>query len=77
MLLSEVGRAGEALGELADKVSALEATAPAHPVAPVTLGDHDVARERWDEAGAVRAARRERRRRRYQATYERWRSFSR
>lgn len=77
LLLSEVGRASELLGELADKTDALAAAAPAHPVRAVALGDHDEARRRWDEAGTARTARRDRRRRRYQATYERWRSFSR
>ncbi len=76
-LVAEVGRAGETFGELADRVSALESLAPEHPVRPVDLADRSAARRGWDEAGAVRQARRDRRRLRYQRTYQRWRSFSR
>lgn len=76
-LLAEAGRAGELVGDLAERVSELEAAEPEHPVRPTPPGDRDGARLRWAEAGQVRAARRERRRRRYQATYQRWRSLSR
>lgn len=76
-LLAEVGRAGEQLGALGQRVSELEASAPQHPVRPVDLADRTAARRGWDEVGEVRAERRRRRRLRYRRTYERWRSFSR
>ena len=76
-LIVEAGRAGEIVGALAERVSELEERAPEHPVRPVDLADREAARRGWDEAGTVRAARRLRRRLRYQRTYQRWRSFSR
>jgi len=76
-LIGEAGRAGERFGALADRVSELEERAAEHPVRPVDLADRQAARNGWDEAGAVRAARRLRRRLRYQLTFARWRSFSR
>ena len=76
-LIAELGVAGERLGALAERIAVLEDAEPEHPVRPARIDDLAAARSRWDEAGAVRAARRLRRRLRYQRTYERWRSFSR
>ena len=76
-LVAEMGQAADLVGDLAARVSELEEAEPEHPVQPVDLADRAAGRRRWAEAGAVRQARRTRRRGRYQATYERWRAFSR
>ena len=79
-LITEAGRAAELAAVLADRVTELETTAqerPAHPVRPVGLDDRPEAQARWAQAGVVREARRSRRRERFRATYEKWRSLSR
>ncbi|WP_372595238.1 hypothetical protein [Actinotalea sp.] len=76
-LVEEAGRAAELASVLSERVTELEAVEQQHPVRPVRIGDRDAARDRWVEAGEIRERRRERRRTRFRATYERWRSFSR
>ena len=76
-LMVEMGGAAELAGDLAARVSEFEETDPQHPVRPVELADRAAARRHWAEAGAVRQARRARRRDSYRSTYEHWRAFSR
>lgn len=77
-LLVAVGRAGELLDRLSDRVDELaEVVAAARPVAPVDLRDPAAARARRAAAAEATARRRARRDDRRAATYRRWRSFSR
>lgn len=76
-LLDELGRAGDVLARLEERAEELAAEAPLHPVAAVDLGDTDAARVRLAAARLARDRRRAARAARHEATYARWRAFSR
>lgn len=77
-LAVELGRASEAMAEVADRTAELTAEAEARAVpAPVDLSDPEPARRRRDETLAVKARRREARALRHEETYRRWRALSR
>jgi hypothetical protein len=80
-LVTELERAAEVLGELAETTGriaeqAREAERAASAVTEL-LPDRERARSRWEELRAQAAERRERRHERDEATRERWRSYSR
>ncbi|KGM09854.1 hypothetical protein [Cellulomonas bogoriensis] len=77
-LLEELGRASAVAGEVSARLEELTAAAEAlHPVRPVDLRDPAPARARRAEARVLQARRRAARAERHEATYRRWRSFSR
>lgn len=77
-LVEAGGRAADVVGEAADHAADLAAAAQAGwtPLA-VVLDDPAPARERRTVTAAASARRRAARRARHEATYERWRAFSR
>lgn len=76
-LVAEVGRAGAALAESTDRAAELADAQAAWTPSPVILDDPEPARARRATTAQASARRRAARRARYEATYERWRSFSR
>ena len=76
-LIAEGGHAGEVLGKAADRAAELEAAQSAWTPPPVVLDDPEPARARRVLTAAATARRRAARRARPEASYERWRAFSR
>jgi hypothetical protein len=76
-LLAELERAGEVVGELADRADALAAAAAQAPIRHDVLTDPDVVRDRLTLLRAARAARRAERELRHAATFTRWRAYTR
>jgi hypothetical protein len=76
-LLAELERAGQVVGELADRADALAAAAAATPIQHDLLSDPDTHRERLAALHAARAARRAERRLRHAATFAGWRAYTR
>jgi hypothetical protein len=76
-LMAEMERAGQVVGELADRADALTAAAQARPIHHDVLTSPDVHRERLAVLRAARAARRAERALRHAATFIRWQTFTR
>lgn len=74
-LLAEIARAGEVLGQVADRADRRAGAAVTVP-APVSLTDPEAARERRAAAVALRDKRRARQAATHAAVQQRWRSFS-
>jgi hypothetical protein len=76
-LLAELERAGQVVGELAERADALTAAAQAQPLHHDVLTDPDVHRARLGALRAARALRRAERQLRHTATFARWHAYTR
>lgn len=74
-LLAEIVRAGEVLGQVADRADGRAGAAVTVP-APVSLTDPEPARARRTATIALREQRRARQAAAHAAVHQRWRSFS-
>jgi len=76
-LLSELGRAADALGRLGDATERSAGVDSVRPIRAQLFADRTALRARFDELRTERRERALRRAERHVATYARWRAYSR
>jgi hypothetical protein len=76
-LLTELGRAADALGRLGDATAQYAGPDSAPPIRPQLFDDRAALRARVDELRGERRERAQRRAERHVATFARWRAYTR